>query len=90
MNKTQLIKLLSYQDCSLTQEIISNSIDVILEEIVKGIATGKQAEIRGFGTFVKRSKRQRVIIHPVTKKRIVTKPYNLLHYTYSQKAIDQI
>ena len=53
---------------SLTNSLISEVIDIILETIVEAIALDEKVEIRGFGTFSKKYIRPRKFINPKTKK----------------------
>ena len=53
---------------NLTKQVISKSIDIILDSIVESVALDDKVEIRGFGTFSKKFIRPRKFINPKTKK----------------------
>ena len=53
---------------NLTKQVISKSIDIILDSIVESVALDDKVEIRGFGTFSKKLIRPRKFINPKTKK----------------------
>ena len=53
---------------NLTKQVISKSIDIILDSIVESVALDDKVEIRGFGTFSKNLIRPRKFINPKTKK----------------------
>jgi nucleoid DNA-binding protein len=83
MTKSQLIRLLSYKNSSLSQKIISKAVDIILSEISKGVLEKKQVEIRGFGNFENRSRAAKLLRHPATSRLIKIPPYSSMRYTYS-------
>lgn len=87
MNKAQIVKLVSYHNSALTQKMILKALDLVIQEMANGVRAGSRVEIRGFGTFTKRAKNPRLIVHPMTKKRITAAGYNFLHYAYTPKAI---
>ena len=90
MTKSQLIRLLYYKNSALTQKIISKSVDTILSEISKGALEKRQIEIRGFGTFVNRARKEKILRHPSTSKLIKVAPYNTMHYTYSDTLLAKV
>jgi integration host factor subunit beta len=90
MTKSQLIRLLSYKNTSLTPEIISKSVDVILNEISKAVLNEKQVEIRGFGQFSNRARNAKLLRHPGTSRLIRIAPYRTMHYSYSAKLFEEI
>ena len=53
---------------NLTKQEISQAIDIILESIIESVALDDKVEIRGFGTFSKKSIRPRKFVNPKTKR----------------------
>tara|TARA_B100001564_G_C20383192_1_gene553276 strand:- start:117 stop:410 length:294 start_codon:yes stop_codon:yes gene_type:complete len=53
---------------NLTNYEVSEAINVILESIVETVSLDEKVEIRGFGTFSKKTIRPRKFINPKTKK----------------------
>jgi nucleoid DNA-binding protein len=90
MNKAQLVKLVYYKNSSLNQSIIFSAIDLILRELATGVRNKKVAEIRHFGTFSKRQKKKRTLVHPATGKPVTADAYDHMHYAYSQKAVEKL
>ena len=52
----------------LSNNEITEAIDIILESIVEAVALDEKVEIRGFGTFSKKLIRPRKFINPKTKE----------------------
>ena len=53
-NKSDLVIHLSRKFPSLNDEIIIESIDLLLQEIINTVALDNRVEIRGFGSFSKK------------------------------------
>ncbi len=67
-NRSDIEKSLREEFPNLTKIQISDSIDTILDSITEAVALNKGAEIRGFGTFLKKYIRPRKFSNPKTKK----------------------
>lgn len=67
-NKSDLILQIEQKFSHLNQEIISESIDLLLQEIINYAALDQRIEIRGFGVFSKKNIRPRKFINPKTKE----------------------
>ena len=68
MKKTDLILSLS-NNTDLSKTDAKVSVEVIIEALTKGIASGEGAEIRGFGGFYKKHRKARLGINPKTSER---------------------
>ena len=68
MKKTDLILSLS-NNTDLSKTDAKGSVEVIIEALTKGIASGEGAEIRGFGGFYKKHRKARLGINPKTSER---------------------
>ena len=66
-NKSDLAIHLSRKFSSLNDETIIEGIDLILQEIINTVALDNRVEIRGFGSFSKKTIRPRKYINPKTK-----------------------
>ena len=53
---------------NLTKLEITEAVDVILDSITEAVALDEKVEIRGFGTFSKKSIRPRKFVNPKTKE----------------------
>ena len=63
-NKSDLAIHLSRKFPSLNDEIIIEGIDLVLQEIINTVALDNRVEIRGFGSFSKKTIRPRRFINP--------------------------
>ena len=69
MKKIDLIEEISKQ--SMISRLESKRcVEVILEEISSAIASGEKVEVRGFGGFYKRHRKERIGINPKTGKKV--------------------
>ena len=67
-NKSDLVIHLSRKFPSLSDEIIIEGIDLVLQEIINTCALDNRVDIRGFGALSKKTIRPRRFINPKTKK----------------------
>jgi len=65
MKKTDLIEALSKQS-KISRSESKFCVEVILEELTMAISSGKGVEVRGFGSFYKRHRKERIGINPKT------------------------
>ena len=86
-NKSDLAIYLSRRFPSLSDEIIIEGIDFILEEIINTIALDNRVEIRGFGSFSKKNIRPRRFINPKTKEESYLGETSVMHFKASKKLL---
>ena len=86
-NKSDLAIHLSRRLPSLSDEIIIEGIDFILQEIINTVALDNRVEIRGFGSFSKRNIRPRRFINPKTKKESYLGETSIMHFKASKKLL---
>ena len=86
-NKSDLAIYLSRRFPSLSDEIIIEGIDFILEEIINTIALDNRVEIRGFGSFSKKNIRPRRFINPKTKEESYLGETSVMHIKASKKLL---
>ena len=65
MKKIDLIDIIS-KEISITRFEAKQSVEIILEEISLAIKSGNGVEVRGFGGFQKRHRKERIGINPKT------------------------
>jgi len=68
MNKTGLIEAVSKQS-NLSRSESKLCIEVILAELTSAITSGEGVEVRGFGGFYRRHRKERLGINPRTGKK---------------------
>lgn len=76
MNKTDLISLLSERHEELSPRDSKILVNLILNSFTQAVASGDGAEIRGFGSFSRKTRAAYVGTHPKTlKKTAISKKY---------------
>ena len=86
-NKSDLAIHLSRRFPSLSDELIIEGIDFILQEIINTVALRNRVEIRGFGSFSKKNIRPRKFINPKTKKESYLGETSIMHFKASKKLL---
>ena len=86
-NKSDLAIHLSRKLPSLSDETIIEGIDLILQEIINTVALDNRVEIRGFGSFSKKTIRPRKYINPKTKKESYLGETAIMHFKASKKLL---
>ncbi len=66
MNKSGLIKRISGRENFLNKEDLDQTVNTILSLISNSLSNGDRIEIRNFGTFSIRSRKQRISRNPKT------------------------
>lgn len=66
MNKSGLIKRISGRENFLNKEDLDQTVNTILSLISNSLSSGDRIEIRNFGTFSIRSRKQRISRNPKT------------------------
>ena len=69
MKKIDLIEEISKQSM-ISRSESKRCVEVILEEISSAIASGEGVEVRGFGGFYKRHRKERIGINPKTGEKV--------------------
>jgi integration host factor subunit beta len=77
--------ILSRKFSSLSDEVIDDAIDLILQKIINTVAIGDRVEIRGFGVFSKKNIRPRKFSNPKTKEESYLGETSVLHFKASSK-----
>jgi integration host factor subunit beta len=86
-NKSDLAIHLSRKFSSLSDEIIIEVIDIVLQEIINTVALDRRVEIRGFGSFSKKYIRPRRFINPKTKEESYLGETSIIHFKASKKLL---
>ena len=86
-NKSDLAIILSRKFSSLNDDVIDDSIDLILQKIINTVALDGRVEIRGFGVFSKKNIRPRKFTNPKTKEQSYLGETSTLHFKASSKLL---
>ena len=71
----------------MNDEIIIEGIDSILQEIINTVALDNSVDIRGFGSFSKKTIRPRKFINPKTKEESYLGETSIMHFKASKKLL---
>ena len=69
MKKIDLIEEISKKS-TISRSESKRCVEVILNEISSAIASGERVEVRGFGGFYKRHRKERIGINPKTGEKV--------------------
>ena len=86
-NKSDLAIHLSRKFPFLNDETIVEGIDLMLQEIINSVALDNRVEIRGFGSFSKKTIRPRKYINPKTKEESYLGETSTMHFKASKKLL---
>ena len=86
-NKSDLILQIERKFSHLNQEIISEAIELLLQEIINHAALDQRIEIRGFGVFSKKNIRPRKFVNPKTNEVSYLGETSTMHFKASDKLL---
>jgi integration host factor subunit beta len=66
LNKSDLITRIATQQVGLNEQLVEESVKIMLDQMVASLASGKRIEIRGFGSFALHYREPRVGRNPKT------------------------
>ena len=87
LSRSNIEASLKKQFPDLSNNEITEAIDIILESIVEAVALDGKVEIRGFGTFSKKLIRPRKFINPKTKEVSYLGETAIMHFKPSKSLI---
>ena len=64
LNKSDLITRIATQQAGLNEQLVEDSVKIMLDQMVASLASGKRIEIRGFGSFALHYREPRVGRNP--------------------------
>jgi len=86
-NKSDLAIHLARKFPSLNDEAIIEGIDLILQAIINTVALDDRVEVRGFGSFSKKTIRPRKFINPKTNEESYLGETSIMHFKASRKLL---
>ena len=89
MNKTEIIELISLRT-GFTKKKVEIIINFFLDKIEDEVQSGKEVEIRGFGTFYQTTQKKRQIKSPIAGKTIEVPAKNKIGFKASKVTEKQI
>nr|CRH06157.1 integration host factor (IHF), DNA-binding protein, beta subunit [Candidatus Magnetococcus massalia] len=77
--KSELILAMAEKH-GLSIEVSSQVVDIVFNEISKGVAMGERTELRGFGVFEPRSRDARIARNPKSGKEVEVPAKTVVHF----------
>ena len=84
MNKSELVKNLSGKSIYFTEEDLDRSVNTILNLIFDTLKNGHRVEVRNFGTFSIRMRKQRISRNPKTGTSVLVESKNYPYFRASK------
>ena len=75
------------QEFGLSKKDCNDIVNIILEEIIKGIINSNFVKIHNFGTFKLKRKKSRIGRNPKTKEDVMIDSRNIISFTPSKKIL---
>tara|TARA_B110000438_G_scaffold240734_1_gene239537 strand:- start:100 stop:399 length:300 start_codon:yes stop_codon:yes gene_type:complete len=73
------------QEFGLSKQDCNNIVNDLIEEIIRGLLLSRKIKIHNFGTFVVKTKKERIGRNPKTKEVVMIKSRNVVSFTPSKK-----
>lgn len=80
MNRSDLIERLIQRYSHLPPQAIEEAIKVLIAQLAESLAAGQRIEIRGFGSFCLRYRKERIGRNPKTGEAVVVPPTHTPHF----------
>ena len=80
MLKSELLKKLELKQKNLSETDIEQIFNIFTKKILSALKSGKNVELRGFGTFKKKINKAKQVRNPKTNEKIFKKENFKLHF----------
>ncbi len=90
MTKSELIERIAQKQALLTNRDAEGAVNAILEHMTERLATGSRIEIRGFGAFSLRHRKERVGRNPNTGAPVALPARHPLHFKPGQRLRERV
>ncbi len=80
MLKSELLKKLELKQKNLSETDIEQIFNIFTKKILSALKSGKNVELRGFGTFKKKINKAKQVRNPKTNEKIFKKENYKLHF----------
>ena len=88
--KSQILDQLANSNPNFLRQDLEKALNLVLDEIIKTIAQGKNVQIRGFGSFKIRQLKSRVGRNPKDGSRVNIPAKKSVHWKMSKKFFQQL
>jgi integration host factor subunit alpha len=79
-----------YEKFGLAKKDCFDIVNDLFEEIIKGLIQDKKVKIHNFGTFKRKSKKERIGRNPKTKENFMISSRNVVTFSISKNILDTI
>ncbi len=90
MTKSELIERIAQKQTLLTSRDVEGAVNAILEHMTERLTTGGRIEIRGFGAFSLRHRKERVGRNPKTGTLVTVPARHALHFKPGQRLRERV
>lgn len=80
LNKSDLITEMAVKYNSLDEQVIEESVKIMLDQMIASLSSGKRIEIRGFGSFALHHREPRVGRNPKTGTSVEVSAKSVPHF----------
>lgn len=80
MLKSDIIKSLALKQKNLSENDVEHVFNIFTKKIISALSSGKNVELRGFGTFKKKINKAKEVRNPKTNERLFKKETFKLHF----------
>ena len=80
MLKSDILKLLQIKQKNLNENDVDKVFSIFIKKIISALDSGKNVELRGFGTFKKKINKAKNVRNPKTNERFYKKDSFKLHF----------
>ena len=88
--KSQILDQLANSNPNFLRRDLEKALNLVLDEIIKTIAAGKNVQIRGFGSFKIRQLKSRIGRNPKDGSRVNIPAKKSVHWKMSKKFFQQL
>jgi nucleoid DNA-binding protein len=89
LTEAKLVRLIA-KDTKLSQKKSSEIVKVLISNLIETLAMGDSVSIRRFGKFYLKYRKERIITHPLTHKRILVGPKKTVKFKCFKSLHDEI
>lgn len=88
MTKSELIEKIAEKNPNLMLKDVERIVNVVLDKIIKTLASGDRIEFRGFGAFSVRKRAPRIAKNPRTGAKVNVNERNIAHFKTGKELHD--
>ncbi|MEC7118417.1 MAG: integration host factor subunit beta [Pseudomonadota bacterium] len=90
LNKSDLITRIAECQTDINEQVVEESVKVMLDQMIASLASGKRIEIRGFGSFALHHRDPRVGRNPKTGESVEVAAKAVPHFKPGKALRDEV